>query len=222
MSRRDTIIIAILVNAGLLMILFATAMKSEPKKNVKKQAVELAQVEKKIDATSLDPLNESINDVSTRLALGEPEEIIFAEPLSDEELVFSSAFENSKVEILKEERKSPEIKTHSLVVKKGDVLEKIAKDYGTSVTILMEINHLASSQLKIGQILKIPENEKSPLPSTTKIYEDAESYYIVKEGDNPWMIASKNKVKWEDILRLNNLDEQKARRLRPGDKLRLR
>src|ERR1700688_2961788 len=32
MSRRDTIIIAVLVNAGLLIVLFASALKSEPSK----------------------------------------------------------------------------------------------------------------------------------------------------------------------------------------------
>jgi peptidoglycan DL-endopeptidase LytF len=108
-----------------------------------------------------------------------------------------------------------------VTVKKGDVLEKIAKAHQTSVTALMKANNLSSTQLKIGQVLKVPAKEGSP-PVLSAQPSAAMEYYIVKEGDSPWLIATKNHVKVDELLKLNNLDEQKARKLRPGDRLRIR
>jgi LysM repeat protein len=44
----------------------------------------------------------------------------------------------------------------------------------------------------------------------------------MKSGDNPWNIARQHRVNFDDFLRLNQLDEEKARQLKPGDKLRVR
>ena len=51
--------------------------------------------------------------------------------------------------------------------------------------------------------------------------QNSKNFYIVKPGDNPWTISMKHRMKVEDLLRLNNLDDKKAKRLRPGDKLRI-
>ncbi|MFN0200770.1 MAG: LysM peptidoglycan-binding domain-containing protein [Bacteroidia bacterium] len=45
---------------------------------------------------------------------------------------------------------------HTYVVKTGDYLYKIAKEYGTTVEVLMEINGLEDDRLDIGQILILP------------------------------------------------------------------
>lgn len=47
-------------------------------------------------------------------------------------------------------------------------------------------------------------------------------YYIVKGGDNPWKIAKQFQVNFDDILRLNNLDEEKARNMKIGDRIRVK
>ena len=44
------------------------------------------------------------------------------------------------------------------VVRKGDVLEKIARNYKTSVEEIVEINRLSSTTLQIGQELRLPKN----------------------------------------------------------------
>ena len=49
-----------------------------------------------------------------------------------------------------------------------------------------------------------------------------EDFYVVKEGDSPWAIALSNGIRLDELLKLNGLDEQKARKLRPGDRLRIR
>ena len=204
MSRRDTIIIAVLVNAGLLMVLFATAMRGDVKKVG--TAPKIAKVE------ALQEIKEELTVAKTS------EEIIFSESLDSEEIVFLN---EPVIEepIVKKETPTPSIaprNTIAVTVKQGDILEKIAKAHGTSVAAIMEVSDLKSTELKIGQVLEVPvDKEKLPIVSE-------EEYYVVQDGDNPWLIATKNKVKWEDLLRLNNLDEQKARKLRPGDRLRLR
>jgi LysM repeat protein len=46
-------------------------------------------------------------------------------------------------------------------------------------------------------------------------------YYTIKNGDNPWKIAKQFNLKIDDLLKLNGLDEDKARTLKAGDKIRI-
>jgi LysM repeat protein len=113
-----------------------------------------------------------------------------------------------------------------VVVKKGDTLEKIAKAQKTTVDELIKLNRLPSSFLRVGQTLKLPA-EKAVARSIPKTIEkpmqqDGPDYYTVKVGDNPWMIAMKHHLKVEELLKLNGLNEEKARKLKPGDRLRIR
>ncbi|MGL4364866.1 MAG: LysM peptidoglycan-binding domain-containing protein [Bacteroidales bacterium] len=45
---------------------------------------------------------------------------------------------------------------NTYIVKTGDYLYKIAKEYGTTIEVLMEINGLENDRLDIGQILILP------------------------------------------------------------------
>ncbi len=105
-------------------------------------------------------------------------------------------------------------------VKKGDVLERIARQNHVSVSELMKVNKLTSTRLKIGQVLRIPSSTASKTVSNSVTTAGAQ-YYTVKAGDNPWTIAVKHHMKVEELLKLNNMDEQKARRLKAGDKIRI-
>jgi LysM repeat protein len=94
----------------------------------------------------------------------------------------------------------------------------------------MRLNGLKNSALRIGQVLKVQTSKVSnPIAgnaparsSATPVSEGAPKYYTVKTGDNPWTIAVKNHMKVEELLKLNNLNQEKARRLKPGDELRIR
>ena len=77
------------------------------------------------------------------------------------------------------------------IVKKGDSLYSIAKKYGVSVNDLMNNNNLGSTNLAIGQVLKIPNNNSI--------------IYIVKKGDTLYSIAKKNGVSVEYIKNNNML-----------------
>jgi peptidoglycan endopeptidase LytF len=240
MSRRDTIIIAVLVNAALLMILFATAIRSgdpkEEKKAVNPNNATLAQVSPAQSLDQEDLLNEYIVDVPTvtesrgdsQLAFEDQELPLvplstLAAPTPIQEIPSAISSPPQHIVQLESPKTVSEETFVNVTVKKGDVLEKLAKANNTTVSAIMKANHLSSTQLKIGQVLKMPLKGEKKGSSALNVSSQIEGdYYIVKEGDSPWLIASRNKINLDDLLRLNGLDEQKAKRLRPGDKLRIR
>jgi peptidoglycan endopeptidase LytF len=130
----------------------------------------------------------------------------------------------------------PEAAYAEFAVRKGDSLEKIAKAHHTTVDELLKMNQLPSSFLRVGQILKVPTeramvsspkiksaaSEKGVASKGTPASAASPEYYTVKVGDNPWTIAMKHHMKVDELLRLNALNEEKARKLKPGDRLRTR
>jgi LysM repeat protein len=86
-------------------------------------------------------------------------------------------------------------------VKKGDSLYNIATKYNTTVNELINLNNLKTTNLSIGQILRIPETytkeEDMVMPEYTS--------YTVKKGDNLYSIARANNVDVDTIIRDNNL-----------------
>lgn len=87
-------------------------------------------------------------------------------------------------------------------VKNGDTLYKIANQYNTTVSVLMNINNLNNSNLTINQQLLIPkydENEKE------KEIENNGIEYIVKSGDTLYKIANTYNVTVNQIKDANNL-----------------
>lgn len=117
-----------------------------------------------------------------------------------------------------------------ITVKSGDALEKIARANGTTVAAIKSLNQLKNERLKIGQILKVPVGtvaaniapEPAPKKPVIEATDKEATYYTIKSGDNPWKIAKQFQVRMDDLLRLNSLDEDKARNLKPGDRIRIR
>ena len=81
-------------------------------------------------------------------------------------------------------------------VKKGDNLYTISKKYNTSVPDILGLNNLTSSNLQIGQVLKIP--------SSSNIY-NTNTTYIVKKGDSLYSIAKKYNTSIDNIKNKNKL-----------------
>lgn len=200
MSRRDTIIVAALINAGLLIVLFVSALKNQEEDFVAAISRPKKIVEE--EAAFVDPVAASTSS--------------FADDLQG---LTAVSVASQPVDVQEEAATWIEVK-----VKKGDMLEKIARTHHTSVSEIMKINNLVSSQLKIGQVLKITPSSKEPAPKVhTTVPEAAPSkVYTVKTGDSPWTIAVKNHMKVDELLKLNNMSEEKARRLKPGDQVRIR
>jgi membrane-bound lytic murein transglycosylase D len=83
-------------------------------------------------------------------------------------------------------------------VRKGDSLWKIAKRFGTTTKAIQSLNHLDSSLLRIGQVLKIP-------PTITAHQYAKTQRYKVRKGDSPYLIAKRYRMNLSEFLRLNNL-----------------
>lgn len=87
------------------------------------------------------------------------------------------------------------------IVKAGDTLYKIAQKYDTTAAAITELNNLTSSNLSIGQVLKIPEmytsEDQMVLPNFIR--------YTVKKGDNIYNIARENNVTVDTIIKDNGL-----------------
>lgn len=108
------------------------------------------------------------------------------------------------------------------IVKRGESLYSIARKYGTTVTMLKKLNHLRSSLIKPGQILKI---RKTPPPYKIedpflKFLVESPFYktHVVKKGENIYKIAKKYGVSVIAIKTFNDLD---TLRLSPGQVLKI-
>ncbi len=219
MSRRDTIIIAVLLNAALLVVLFMTAVQNEPGPHIVqvKERVPQKEAEKQVVAAPKVPQGgDTIDDVLNK----------YSEVLSQKTAEKPKVQEKKQTLVQKQpEAPKPKKLPHeesvkTITVVKGDMLEKIARSHGVSVESIMKENNMQSTNLRIGQKLKIPRSKKhiAKAKAEKKV---SGKFYVVKGGDNPWSIAKKNNIQVEDLLRLNNMDEAKAKRLRPGDRLRI-
>jgi len=229
MSRRDTIIIAVLLNAGLLIVLFATSLKSD-KVNEEPSAITVLASNQSDDKellpssiltpvvapVSVDPVDQVIEQyVTPQVTNIDQQNPNF---LADVQAMGTHAPVPEPRSALKQTTAS-EINYKEVKVKKGDVLERIARQNHVSVSEIMKVNKLTSTRLKIGQVLKIPSTGSTKIVSAEKV--SGVQYYTIKAGDNPWTIAVKHHMKVEELLKLNDMDEQKARRLKAGDKIRI-
>jgi LysM repeat protein len=182
-------------------------------KYAKKEVKEAVKEEKKVEGIEAPKLTEA---VSNKGAQEKVERIAMEHPPAQKERPIEK-------QILPKMKETSSEEVVKVIVKKGDVLEKIAKNYGTTVGALMQANQLTDSRLQIGQELCIPKEKQvvnaHPIKALPQL---DEKYYVVKNGDNLWKIAIENHLKVEDLLKLNQLNEKQAKALRPGDKLRIK
>lgn len=235
MTRKDTILVAALINAGLLIVLFVSALKNtedSEKVAFQKDTIEVAPREVVAYNEPKKIAGDEVDLVLKQYTQPDPLQVpVVAEAPSAPNFVedLQGIVQAAPVQTVA----APAINISSSVeaplwievkVKKGDVLEKIARQHRTTVTEIMKTNHLSSTQLKIGQVLKIASSSKetSAPKAEPAVLDSAGKFYTVKSGDSPWTIAVKNHMKVEDLLKLNNMTEEKARKLRPGDQIRIR
>lgn len=249
MNRRNTMIIAAAVNAVLLAVLFITARHSEPEIEYSPKIapikilepvpiVEKAseKLEKKPEVIAK-PAQIIRNPVVSKpvvskaelaaqfadknITSGKEPTASSQEPSLAPEVVEASAPEIPVVPAQSVDKVAEKETFSTVIVKKGDFLERIARANHTTVSALMQLNDLSSTQLQIGQVLRVPKTQKPEKDLQVKT-PNPDDFYVVKEGDSPWAIALSNGIRLDELLKLNGLDEQKARKLRPGDRLRIR
>ena len=83
------------------------------------------------------------------------------------------------------------------VVKNGDSLYAISRQYGLTAQELIDFNNLTSNLLSIGQILKIPTASSN----TSQNYIE----YKVKSGDNLYSIGRQYGYTAQELMNYNNL-----------------
>ena len=244
MNRRDTIIIAVLLNATILTILFVTAVNEDgPSSSLK---IEETMVQKEPidhDKNIQQEIFIAINDKPKDISAGDEIDnalkqftdnphMILVEDETIESLEKDPAVVPPSVSITPPQNPQPPKSTiHpnyvEVTVKKGDALEKIARANATTVEAIKKANDLKTSKLNIGQVLKVPVGTKKSTVDIKKeetkvVTNSQEEYYTIKSGDNPWKVARQYNVKFDDLLKLNGLDEEKARNLKIGDKIRVK
>jgi LysM repeat protein len=105
-------------------------------------------------------------------------------------------------------------------VKQGDTLAKISAQYGVPTSDLEESNALKSNAaLKPGQMLNVPKVKPGAAAAAAKKTEEAPKVaatakaqpkaYVVAKGDNPVSIARKLGVSYDELLKVNGIEDPK-------------
>jgi membrane-bound lytic murein transglycosylase D len=96
-------------------------------------------------------------------------------------------------------------------VKRGETLSRIARRYGTTVSIIAEANGIRNRhRIKAGQLLLIPGGEYTDFPDNPGIH-------VVRRGETLSKIGHTYRVKLRDLMAWNDL--KSAHVIYPGQKL---
>lgn len=252
MSRRDTIIIAVLLNTGLLAILFFMAVNpdddrisdkldiqqslvdnyNEPQRQVESEQIILSHQTRQAPADEVDDVLKDFAATMQNENIQKSDGMytsVQTQPRDSVSTTVEPVQKNSQYQQTSAKQQQPQKQDYiEVTVKQGDFLGKIAHVNGTTIEAIKSANNLQSDRLHIGQVLKIPVGTKRPAAATTASKgpvsqaDDKDSkYYTVQAGDNPWKIAKKFHISVNDLLKMNQLDEQKARNLKPGDRIKV-
>ncbi len=233
MDRKKTIVAAVMINAAILTVLFIAAMTM-------REVPAPEQESGRAISSGPKPLFKEIVEISAPSFAADMQQpslthpVAFALPSADlveQKTASSSPLEAPAAPLAIAPAQAPAMPANSLLsgteieVQKGDSLDKLAKKYHSSVDEIIKLNQLPSSFLRVGQRLKIPAEKTheaiKPKSSVLVASENIE-YYTMKVGDNPWSIAMKHHMKVDELLKLNGLNEKTARKLKPGDRLRIK
>ena len=108
-------------------------------------------------------------------------------------------------------------------VKSGDTIARIASANRIDASELIDLNSLrAQGGIHVGEELKLPTDATPPAPveaPTPAPLRDSGATYTVVHGDTPVGIARKLHVGYDDLIRLNKIEDPK--KLKIGMKLRV-
>ena len=101
-------------------------------------------------------------------------------------------------------------------VTRGDNLWNIAKRYDTTTDKIKKINNLNSTDLHIGQVLKLPETDSTALNTSVAVAGNFKVYQV-RPGDSPFAIAQQHKMNLNRLLSINRLSSRS--KIYPGQRL---
>jgi membrane-bound lytic murein transglycosylase D len=114
---------------------------------------------------------------------------------------------------------------HEHRVRKGETLSVIAHEYGTSAGAIAQANALASKhRIRAGATLTIPvvARPSDRDRSSPRRPQGQEARYTVREGDSLSEIAQRYGIRVADLLRWNDIPQDREDRIRPGQEVVLR
>ncbi len=101
------------------------------------------------------------------------------------------------------------VETGTYIVKSGDSLSVISKQYDTTVQDIQRINGLTTSMIYPGQLLRVPTHmpiiPTDPIPQIPPPANEQQIFYTVVAGDSLSVIAKKHSVSVDSIKKGNNL-----------------
>jgi len=107
------------------------------------------------------------------------------------------------------------------IVKSGDTIAKIAAAYGVSGVDIITLNDIKPPGIRVNQSLKLPPGASTgdgPARPVIALKDSGVTYTVV-HGDTPLSIARKLHVAYDDLIRLNNIED--PRKLKVGAKLKI-
>lgn len=106
------------------------------------------------------------------------------------------------------------------IVRRGDTLSTIARNYRSSVGAIKDLNGIRSHIIRVGQRLRIPgKSSGRPASAAPAVVrgDNGSVYYHVRRGDNLTVIAARNNVPLDELLQLNGLSKRST--IYPGQRL---
>ncbi len=159
-----------------------------------------------ITISMLNKLNKNAN--SWRLNIGQSIKV----PSTGKQLAFKNI--SSKHSIRPVEKQV--YKTHR--IRKGDTFKQIAKEHGTTISTLRQLNSKANSRrLKIGQAIKVPSTKRKVASTTPSKQNKQKITHTVRSGDSLWAIAQAYQVSIDKLSHWNQIPKRQPLRL--GQKL---
>ncbi len=113
------------------------------------------------------------------------------------------------------------------LVNSGDTWGRVAAQYGITEDVLKGANPslAARTNLPGGAYLSVPVPADSQAAQAAQAARpavaDTARYHIVKRGENLGSIARKNRISLNKLMKLNNMTNADARRLKVGHKLKI-
>ncbi len=126
---------------------------------------------------------------------------------------------------------APALMTKAYMVKRGDTLDKVARNTNTTISVLLKLNRMKLEEpLYVGRTLRVPAGDTAgekqgavEAPRDTKSPSHASqpetTVYRVRKGDSIDKIAKRNNTTIGELLRLNKMKMQEP--LYVGRKIKL-
>ncbi len=205
-TRRDTIVIAALCNVLILVAVIAIANRTQHQKEEvvshKIQAIEpLQHIEERVSSKKNDPVL-SFSSTQNKVE-SEPPSYLFDEI---DQLLEEYGTLKEEPTFSREPSKKSVSNEASVPVNKNTILKEKKSASIKNTPSKSSPSNTASPKPSIVPDTK-QQKKTTPVPLRT---------YTVQQGDNPWTIAKKCKISVDTLLRLNHLDEVKAKNLKIG------